>query len=167
MANGSPKQFSDVLRPGETAANATSKPIIVGNRPVTKDPMFLNDIKHTSDKIKVTSLDEGQHQHKPSTNVLSDTVGRDTSKIQAKEHTNNSSSEIPLNDLTSKVMGLPQQSFSLPTRSFEVPANSKNTINSSKPQSTRGRKILIVLAILFIAGVVSVFAYKLAGAFIK
>ena len=39
MNNGEAKKFHDVVHPGRTAANASSKPVIVSNRPMLKDPM--------------------------------------------------------------------------------------------------------------------------------
>ena len=35
-----PKRFFDVAHPGKTAADASSKPVIVSNRPLLRDPMM-------------------------------------------------------------------------------------------------------------------------------
>lgn len=46
-----PKKLFDVVKPGKTAASPTSKPIIVTNRPVLKDPMMVVDsIPNASDE---------------------------------------------------------------------------------------------------------------------
>lgn len=37
-----PKKVFDVMRPGKTAAQATSRPVIVGHKPQVKDPMMSN-----------------------------------------------------------------------------------------------------------------------------
>ena len=38
-----PRPISDVAEPGKSAATATSKPVLVSNRPLIKDPMVVED----------------------------------------------------------------------------------------------------------------------------
>lgn len=55
MAN-EPNKFFDVARPGNTAASAGSRPVIVGNQPVLQDPMMVNnpsDVEKPSDHKKI------------------------------------------------------------------------------------------------------------------
>ena len=40
MNNDSPRKFFDVAHPGQSAANATSRPVIASKSPITQDPMF-------------------------------------------------------------------------------------------------------------------------------
>lgn len=61
------KPISDIQEPGKTAVSATSKPVIVTNRPLIKDPMVVEDVddaptkevlpsKKTSTKPKLQPL---------------------------------------------------------------------------------------------------------------
>ena len=43
MSTSDAKKFHDVMHPGKVAANASSKPVIVSNRPILKDPMVRDD----------------------------------------------------------------------------------------------------------------------------
>ena len=50
-------KFFDVARPGSTAAHAGSKPVIVGNTPLTRDPMTVENpekLSHYGDHSKAT-----------------------------------------------------------------------------------------------------------------
>ena len=40
-----PKKVFDVMRPGKTAAQATSRPVIVGHKPQVKDPMMSTTVE--------------------------------------------------------------------------------------------------------------------------
>lgn len=62
------QQITDVEKPGKSAASATSKPVIVTNRPLIKDPMVVKDsqekteeqptlTKKTSTKPKIQPLE--------------------------------------------------------------------------------------------------------------
>src|SRR5882757_2872268 len=48
---GAPKVF-DVAKPGKSAPSASSKPIIVTNRPVLKDPMMVDESTDAGTKDK-------------------------------------------------------------------------------------------------------------------
>lgn len=50
-----PKKVFDVTRPGKMAASATSRPVIVGHKPLVKDPMVAEEEQELMDgKKKVT-----------------------------------------------------------------------------------------------------------------
>src|ERR1700753_4313830 len=44
------KQITDIEKPGLSAPSATSKPVIVGNRPLLQDPMMVNQAAEDSDE---------------------------------------------------------------------------------------------------------------------
>lgn len=45
--------ITDVEHPGKTAATATSKPVIVANRPIIKDPMMVEEKENKDDKSEL------------------------------------------------------------------------------------------------------------------
>jgi hypothetical protein len=50
------KNIMDVSRPGKTAAASTSKPVIITNRPILKDPMVVHDANESEgERITVTT----------------------------------------------------------------------------------------------------------------
>jgi hypothetical protein len=50
------KNIMDVSRPGKTAAASTSKPVIITNRPILKDPMVVHDANDSEgERITVTT----------------------------------------------------------------------------------------------------------------
>lgn len=90
------KPISDVEEPGKSAASATSKPVIVTNRPLIKDPMVVEEeqkdavepvatTKKTSTKPKLQPLESSpKPEEETQTNSAEDTADNGPEKKPTK-----------------------------------------------------------------------------------
>lgn len=97
MAN-EPNKFFDVAHPGNTAATAGSRPVIVGNRPVMQDPMMVNNVEsgQPADHKKIDLHPSSSFQADDQTKDASPDVSKHATKqpTQAPLQTDESRQEI-------------------------------------------------------------------------
>ena len=85
-----PKKVFDVMRPGKTAASATSRPVIVGHKPQIKDPMMSDrqDEEHLLDSKQKVALEPAEGAavpQPPATNVATTPVAAEPTAIAGPE----------------------------------------------------------------------------------
>lgn len=89
------KPITDIARSKDTAPTDTSKPVIVTNRPILRDPMMTND-SSGSDKIVSDKLAFGKSTNKINVQPLKDeTTETPDSKVTANVESKVSSASTP------------------------------------------------------------------------
>lgn len=171
MANDGSKQFFDVVRPGKSAANATSKPIIVGNRPIIKDPMFNTEPKQPPEEYKKN--EDTDKPTEPPTKTSETPKLESSDKLQDIEveqvadtlDAPKKESEIEtLSDTPNQnILDTEQQSSDInkTSDSHEV------TSSSTSHKATNFNKLLFGLGMVILVGVVAAVTYIVSGTLVK
>lgn len=91
-------KFFDVAKPGSTAAHAGSKPVIVGNKPLTTDPMVVEQPKDRYGEHQKATLQPISEKldEEPETNVEPEPTMPPTplTKKEAKEEEEQAAKEL-------------------------------------------------------------------------